>query len=116
MCEVVACLILIFSYGPDEAVSVKEYPEMFVRGAEKVRYWETYGTPDWLRWREKSKTGDYCEMQINRRWHEHRLTRRGMSWYAIYNPEICWDVAFEIWKESGGSFRQWSTRKLAGVN
>ena len=115
MCEIILCAVLVFSNGPDVDSTVVYYPAQFVEDGKKIRYWETYGIAYDHKWRALSSTGDYCELQINRRWHEHRLTRRGLHWYSIYDPQTCWEIAFEIWQSSGGSFRQWSTKAKAGV-
>ena len=75
---------------------------------------ETYGMAPSERWRAVGAAGERCEFQIHPI-HADMLRRRGLPWEAVHNPQVCRDVAFEIWSATQ-DWRHWPSRFKAGVN
>jgi hypothetical protein len=99
---------------PDRDNCYDLYPRRFVEEGEKIIAVETYGMAPSERWRAVGAAGERCEFQIHPI-HADMLRRRGLPWEAVHNPQVCRDVAFEIWSATQ-DWRHWPSRFKAGVN
>jgi hypothetical protein len=92
---------------PDRDGCYDLYPRQFVVEGQKIIAEETRGSNPSERWRAVGQAGERCEFQIHPI-HVARVTAMGLPWLAIHNPQVCRQVAYQIWKSSG--WRPWSTR------
>jgi len=63
--------------------------------------------------KDKWKSRDYGLFQLNDHWQGNRV---GGDVEQFKNPETNVKIAYNIWSESGNSWRLWSTAKKLGLN